>query len=170
MTAILFFNHLDWAGGQFDLNWHLFSFNSVCDVCVALNTNQRECKTEAELKVAKSLRNQHRMDFGLARRAIDELKQSAITFPEDNLYLQIDGMDNSKVIQKWFLQLSKSISFQSYLPRYLENAKELVGAERLPSKISGCIITNGLYEGNQKILFFINHDHFGKFHQSLLLK
>ena len=124
-----------------------YTTHSVCDICVALNTNQRQCQTEAELKFAKSLRNQHRMEFGQARRAIEEIKQTSISFPADNLFIQVDGMDNSK----------------SYLPRFLENAKELVGAERLPSKIYGCIITSGFYEGNQKILFFINHDHFGKF-------
>jgi hypothetical protein len=69
-----------------------YTTHSVCDICVALNTNQRECKTEAELKLAKSLRNQHRMDFGLARRTIEEIKQTAITFPADNLFIQIDGM------------------------------------------------------------------------------
>ena len=36
------------------------------------------------------------MNFGLARRKIEELKQSAINFPGDHLFLQIDGMDNSK--------------------------------------------------------------------------
>ena len=123
-----------------------YTTHSVCDICVALNTNQRQCRTEEALKVAKSLRNQHRMDFGQARRSVEEIKQTAITFPEDNLFVQIDGMDNSK----------------SYLPRFLEHSKELAGTERLPSKIQGCIITSGFYETNQKVLFFINHDHFGK--------
>ena len=54
------------------------------------------------------------------------------------------------------------IFLQSYLPRFLEHSKELVGKERLPSKISGCIITSGFYDGNQKIMFYINHDQFGK--------
>ena len=66
-------------------------------VCVTYNTNQRQCKTEQEITLAKSLRNQHRMDFGQARRTIEDIKQTAITFPADNVFLQIDGMDNAKV-------------------------------------------------------------------------
>ena len=69
-----------------------YTTHSVCDICVALNTNQRDSKTEAELKLAKSLRNEHRMDFGKARRTIEEIKQRAISFPEDNIFIQIDGM------------------------------------------------------------------------------
>ena len=42
--------------------------------------------------------------------------------------------------------------------RYLENAKEIQGSERLPTKISGCIIHSGFYEAKRKILFFLNHD------------
>ena len=46
--------------------------------------------------MATDLKNKHRMDFGLARRKVEEIKQSAITFPSDHLMLQIDSMDNSK--------------------------------------------------------------------------
>ena len=62
--------------------------------------------------------------------------------PQDNLFLQIDAMDNSK----------------SYVPRTLENAKELVGAERLPSKISGVLLHSGSYQDRRRIDFYINHD------------
>lgn len=114
---------------------------------MALNANQKLCKTEAELNMAKSLRNQHRMDFVMARKTIESIKQSAISFPEDNLFIQCDGMDNSK----------------SYLPRYLENAKQIVGTERLPTKITGCLIHSGFYEEKRKCLFYLNHDHFGMY-------
>ena len=50
---------------------------------------------------------------------------------------------------------------KSYLPRFLENSKKLVGTERLPSKISGCILWSGLYKEKRKDIFYINHDHFG---------
>ena len=60
---------------------------------------------------------------------------------------QVDGMDNSK----------------SYLPRFLEKTKENQGTERLPSKISGCIIYSGFYELKRKTLFFINHDQVFKY-------
>ena len=56
--------------------------------------------------------------------------------------VQVDGMDNSK----------------SYLPRFLEKTKANQGTERLPTKISGCIVYSGYYEHKRKILFYINHD------------
>ena len=47
---------------------------------------------------------------------------------------------------------------KSYLPRFLEKTKENQGTERLPSKISGCIMYSGYYEHKRKTLFYINHD------------
>ena len=47
---------------------------------------------------------------------------------------------------------------KSYVPRTLEKAKESVGTERLPSKISGVIAYSGWYKGQRKVLFYINHD------------
>jgi hypothetical protein len=121
-----------------------FSTHSVCSTCVLLNQNIKQCKTEIELEQAKSLKNNHRMNFGLARRKIEEVKQSALSFPSDHLFLQIDGMDNSK----------------SYLPRYLEKSKDQAQKERLPTKISGCLMYNGWYENNRKVMFYLNHDIF----------
>ena len=94
------------------------------------------------MKVAKDLINQHKLVFGGAFRKIQEVKQSALVRPTDHLLLQVDGMDNHK----------------SYLPRYLQNAKELQGTERLASKISGCILWSGLYEAKRKLVFYLNHD------------
>ena len=121
-----------------------YSTHSVCKICVALNTNRRQCKTEAELQANIDAKNRHRENFGRARRTIEEIKQLALSFPRDHLFLQIDSMDNSK----------------SYLPRYLENSKDQVQKERLPTKITGCTMYNGLYEQNRKILFYLNHDTF----------
>ena len=84
----------------------------------------------------------------MARKAVESIKQTAFNFPSDNLFIQCDGMDNSK----------------NYLPRFLENSKEFVGTERLPTKITGCIIYSGNYEAKRKVLFFLNHDHFGEFY------
>ena len=119
-----------------------YSSHSVCNTCIALNTNRRQSKTDAEMKVAKDLINQHKEVFGGAFRKVQEVKQSALVRPTDHLLLQVDGMDNHK----------------SYLPRYLLNAKELQGTERLASKISGCILWSGLYEAKRKVLFYHNHD------------
>ena len=121
-----------------------YSTHSVCNICVALNNNQKQSKTESELKQAKALRNSHRQNFAAARRKIEEIKQSALSFPSDNLFIQIDGMDNNK----------------SYLPRYLEHSKDQAQKERLPTKISGCNVYSGWYEAKRKVIFYVNHDIF----------
>ena len=88
--------------------------------------------------------------------------------------IQVDGMDNSKGccqknlkfqspglltnVSGYGLWISLTALVQSYLPRFLEKTKENQGAERLPSKISGCIIYSGNYEHKRKCLFYINHD------------
>ena len=68
-----------------------YSSHSVCDICIALNQNQKMCKNEAELNMSTSLRNQHRMDVGMTRKAVESIRQSAMDFSEDNLYIQCDG-------------------------------------------------------------------------------
>ena len=62
-----------------------FSSHSICNICAALNTSRRQSKNETELKIAKDKINHHKMTFGQARRKVDEIIQSAITFPSDNL-------------------------------------------------------------------------------------
>ena len=47
--------------------------------------------------MTKALMNQHRIDFGMARKSVESLRQAAIDFPQDSVFLQLDGMDNSKV-------------------------------------------------------------------------
>ena len=79
---------------------------------------------------------------GESRRAVQEIKHSAISHSTENLFLQIDSMDNSK----------------SYLPRYLEHAKEYQGTERLPTKITGGLIHSGCYQEKRKVMLFINHE------------
>ena len=66
------------------------SSHSICNQCVALNNNRRQAKTEAELQLARDLENQHKVVFGDARRAIQEIKQTAFSFPEDNLFIQVN--------------------------------------------------------------------------------
>lgn len=51
----------------------------------------------------------------------------------------------------------------SDIPRYLEISKDLVGTERLPSKITGVIIWSGHYLEKRKDLYFVNHDQFGTY-------
>jgi hypothetical protein len=33
-----------------------------------------------------------------ARLTVESIKQTAINFPDDNLFIQCDGMDNAKVV------------------------------------------------------------------------
>ena len=47
---------------------------------------------------------------------------------------------------------------KSYLPRHLVKTKENQGAERLASKISGCIMASGYYEDKRKCIFYTHHD------------
>ena len=123
-----------------------YSSHSVCDECSAINKYQKLCRTEAQMEMVKALRNDHKLSFGGARREVETLRQSAIDFPEDTLFLQVDGMGN----------------WSSYIPRYYENSKNLAGTIRLTTKVTGCIIWSGLYEEKRKDIFFINHDQFGR--------
>ena len=50
-------------------------------------------------------------------------------------------------------------SLQSYIPRLLEATKKLT-LWRLPSKITGAIVTNAKYPSNRKVKLYVNHDHF----------
>ena len=82
-----------------------YSSHSVCDICVALQTNQKLCKNEAELQLARALRNQHKDDFGRARKVVESIRQSAIDFPSDNIFIQCDGNYCSLNIRSWNILL-----------------------------------------------------------------
>ena len=62
---------------------------SVCNQCVALSTNRQQSRNEAEHKLATDLSNQHKVVVGGSRRRIQEIKQSAVTLPSDNLFIQV---------------------------------------------------------------------------------
>jgi hypothetical protein len=72
------------------------------------------------------------------------LEQLAITYPEDHLFLAVDGMDNRK----------------SDLPKFQQNAKNFVIFQKLPTHITGAIVTSGFYPEKQKTYFFLNHNQF----------
>ena len=75
-----------------------YSKHSKCDQCLLLDQYQRSSKGEADLSFAKSLKQSHRRDFVRARATIEEHRQKALTDPENEIFIQIDDMDNSKVI------------------------------------------------------------------------
>ena len=65
------------------------STHSICSICVALNNAQRQCKSESELNIVRELRNNHKMNFGEARRKVGEIRQSSQSFPSDHLFIQL---------------------------------------------------------------------------------
>ena len=73
-----------------------YSSHAVCDICSSLNYAQKMCKNETELNMIKGHRNLHKVDYSMARRTVETMRQHALEFPEDVLFLQIDGMDNQK--------------------------------------------------------------------------
>ena len=85
----------------------------------------------------------HPFFLSQCRNEINHRKQLSITYPNDYLFVAIDGMDNSK----------------SYLPRFIEKTKKQ-GNWKLPSKIVGSVISSGKYVSNRKVKLFVNHDHF----------
>ena len=107
-----FYHHLDNLFGPRRIDkrfpcvrFSKYSSHSVCDTCLALNAEQQRCKSEAELEFVKAKRNSHMLEYVMARKTVECIKYSALNFPSEHLFIQIDGMSN----------------FQSYCPRYLEN-------------------------------------------------
>ena len=121
-----------------------YSSHSVCSQCVALSSYQKTCKSKLELELCKSLKFKHRENFGLARRKICELQELAATFPEDHLFIALDGMDNRK----------------SDLPKFQQNVKNLGSFHKLPSHITGVLVTSGLYPEKLKNFCYLNHNQF----------
>ena len=70
--------------------------------------------------------------------------QQSISFPKDHLFIAVDDMDNSK----------------SLIPRMVESGKRLSNLNKIDSKITGCVLTSGLYKNNRKVKFFVNHNEF----------
>ena len=66
-----------------------YSSHSVCNQCVALNTARMQARTEAELRRVTEAGNHHKRIYGEARRVIQEIKQSALSYPSDNLFIQV---------------------------------------------------------------------------------
>ena len=61
---------------------------------------QRQCRSEAELERVTRMKNLHRRDFSDARRVVQDLRQLSLSYPSDNLFVQIDAMDNRDLLQK----------------------------------------------------------------------
>ena len=120
-----------------------YSSHSKCDICAGIDHFKSKSKTESQLVFSRALKYNHRQRVSQSRNAINYRKQLALTFPNDHLFCAIDGMDNSK----------------SYIPRFIEKTKKL-GSWKLPSKITGAVISSGKYVSNRKVKLYVNHDHF----------
>ena len=107
-----------------------YSTHSRCDECTQLEEGRKNIKNSADLKNIRERTERHRKEYGKARLEVTRLIQLSQSHPREYLALQIDDMDNTK----------------SYLPKILEPGKKLVNMNKLKSKITGCIMNNGLYE------------------------
>ena len=91
-----FYNHLDTYFGPQRIDKSLprmrisqYSSHSVCDTCAALQIKRQECISEAELNLVRGLINQHQLEFSSARQAVEGIKNRALDFAEDNLFIQL---------------------------------------------------------------------------------
>ena len=121
-----------------------YSTHSQCSQCVALSSYQKTCKTKLEFELCKRLQFKHREQFGHARRRITELQGLAERNPSDHVFISLDGMDNRK----------------SDLPKFQQNVKNLGSFHKLPSHITGVIVTSGLYPEKTKNFLYVNHNQF----------
>ena len=120
-----------------------YSSHSKCDICAGLDAMKSTSKSQSALNYSISLKYNHRVCVSRSRNAINQRKQLALTFPNEFLFVAIDGMDNSK----------------SYIPRFMEKTKKL-STWKLPSKITGAVISSGRFDNNRKVKLYVNHDHF----------
>ena len=74
-----------------------YSSHSRCDQCLLLEQLQRRCRTEEDLAVIKSFKQEHRLLYSRARIAIEEKRTKALTDPVGHTYVQIDDIDNKKI-------------------------------------------------------------------------
>ena len=121
-----------------------YSSHSRCDECADLEKYRKSAKSEEELKMAKSLMQEHKEKYVSMRLLIEEKRHLSMTDP-NHIYIQIDGMDNSK----------------SFLPHVAQKRKSTCGIYKLPTKITGVIIWSKIYgNSNRKVICYIDHDQF----------
>ena len=75
-----------------------YSTHSRCDQCLCLERYQRSCQSAEDLAMAKGLKQEHKQTFVRARLAIEEKRFKALNDPDNHVMIQIDDMDNHKVI------------------------------------------------------------------------
>ena len=121
-----------------------YSTHSRCDSCLILDQNRRKAKSLEEISFIKALSYKHMESQNRSRVHIQTLRHKCLSFPAEFVMIQLDDMDNQK----------------SYLPRCVEPGKKLGKLARIPSKITGCIISSGHYSDGRKIKFYINHNQF----------
>ena len=121
-----------------------YSTHSKCDDCVKLEKERSNIKTKEDKNIVNKKVEAHRRVFGGAREVIAEKLQHCVSFPKDCLGISMDDMDQHK----------------SNLPHVVEPGKKLSKLFKLDTKITGVILTSGLYEKNRKVRFHYNHGQF----------
>ena len=74
-----------------------YSSHSVCNICSDLEIFRRTCKSQYEFELYTALKLKHKERYSKQRRFICALTQHSITFPDQQVTLMVDGMDNWKV-------------------------------------------------------------------------
>ena len=80
-----------------------YSTHSRCDQCLILEKLQKCCKSEEDLAIIKSFKQEHRLVYSRARLAIEEKRMKSLTDSSGHVYVQIDDMDNHKVSVSFIL-------------------------------------------------------------------
>ena len=121
-----------------------YSTHSKCDACLILDQKRRKARSSEEIDLIKALSFKHMESQHRSRIHIQTRRRQCLSFPSEFLLIQMDDMDNQK----------------SYTPRCVEPGKKLSKMARIPSKISGCILSSGRYSDGRKIKFYVNHNQF----------
>ena len=120
------------------------SLHCKCNECLSLKKFKRNAKTEVQLSVADSLLKNHFNVCGKERINVWAKFQRCADFPQENLGIQFDDMDQRK----------------TNLPRFSERSKSQSNFRQLKTHLTGVIVHSGLYESNRSVHFFLNNDQY----------
>ena len=73
-------------------------FNNFILKASLIEKFQRSCQTEEDLALARSVKQEHKQTYVRARIAIEDLRLKALSDPIHHVFIQLDDMDNHKVI------------------------------------------------------------------------
>ena len=120
------------------------SLHCKCNECLSLKKFKRNAKTELQLSVADELLKNHFNVCGKERMNVWTKFQRCVDFPDENLGIQFDDMDQTK----------------TNLPRFSERSKSQSNFCQLKTHLTGVIVHSGLYESKRCVHFYLNNDQF----------